>query len=1360
MTDTPKDLPKRASDPPSLPFDLGEYRLLRLLGKGGMGDVYLAHDTTLDRPVAVKFLSSIQAGDDEREQILLEARAAARLQHPNVVTIFHINERAGRPFIISEYIDGTGLDKIPMPVPYAEALALGIGLARGLAAAHRRGVLHRDIKPGNVVIAANGTVKLLDFGLAKIVDEVAPHSWATPVPPESTAPLPKTTEPSDERPYRTTEPAPPMNPREESPPKKAPAPAAAAPSRAATTVPDIAKTPAATGPERRAEPSPERTITAPVPPPEVKISIRPAVDNSGSTPSSVVRGTPHYMAPEIWKGQKATRRSDVYSLGALLFELCTGAPPYNGTPNHALAYRVITEDTPPLAVLAPQVDSRFALLVDRCLRRDPMERFASGDELREALEQLSPQTQRDSVPEGNPYRGLLPFEAEHRSLFFGRVNEIGTLLERLRTECFVLVAGDSGVGKSSLCRAGVLPLVADGALGGLRKWSVIELLPDRSPLASLSAALADLFHTTEAALAERLRTEPSAPARDLATQTGGAEGVLLFIDQLEELVTVGDPTETTLVGEVLGYLASDLPGVRLLATARSDFLGRIASIQGLGDELPRVLYFLRPMSPEKIREAIVGPARVKGVSFESDELVGTLVESTARAEGGLPLLQFALAELWEARAQSKAVITAEALSAIGGVSGALARHADNIIHSLPRPQRVAAQRMLIALVTPEGTRARRTEGELAGEDASALSTLRALVSGRLLVARETESGVAYEMAHEALLKGWDTLRRWIDEQAGSRAVKQRLEIATAEWERLGKTREGLWSQLQLAEARELRPEVITEREEAFLRASKRAVRQKRWVSRALAAAVPVMLGALYLGVQYARVREEERNRLAEEDKRRLSTEVQLAEAKSALSFARAAMDDARELRREAALESQRPDRKKGDELLTKAREKAAEAEAHFAGASEVTKAASASDPTHAAVSQTLRTILYDRARAADWDLNMPLRDHLLPEIEALDKSLAHIDFPPTNSRISVTSSPPGADVIIEKVVEAPRRKRALAKPRSLGAAPLSTEVEPGSYLLTLNLLGRAPTRYPIRAGVGERYEVRVDLPKSGPTSEGAGVPLGFVFIPAGRFLFGSSGDAKLRSFLKTTPLQELETPSYLIARHETTFGEWIAYLEGLDPDERAKRTPRAGENVYQGALKLARSPAGVWELTFRPGSTPHQVTAGQLIHYKDRSTHAKQDWLKFPVSGVSSEDIEAYARWLSRRPKDPVPGARLCTEYEWERAARGADDREYPHGDALDPDDANFEETYGEGKMGPDEVGSHPNSTSPFGVDDMVGNVFEWTLSSFEPGGFVLRGGSYVYESATNLSVNRNPLSTPFRDVGVGFRLCAPAPKP
>ena len=154
--------------PPS--FD--EYRLVELLGRGGMGEVYLAYDKILDRPVAVKFISGLEPSQIARERFLVEARAAARLQHPNVVTIYRVGELDDRPFIISEFVHGKSLDTLPKPMDGARVLELGKGLARGLAAAHRRNVLHRDIKPANAILTDDGEVKLLDFGLAKLLDSV------------------------------------------------------------------------------------------------------------------------------------------------------------------------------------------------------------------------------------------------------------------------------------------------------------------------------------------------------------------------------------------------------------------------------------------------------------------------------------------------------------------------------------------------------------------------------------------------------------------------------------------------------------------------------------------------------------------------------------------------------------------------------------------------------------------------------------------------------------------------------------------------------------------------------------------------------------------------------------------------------------------------------------------------------------------------------------------------------------------------------------------------------------------------------------------------------------------------------------
>ncbi len=169
-----------AAEPPER---VEEYRLREPLGRGAMGQVYRAYDERLERAVAIKFL----LGDDAaaHERFATEARAIARLSHPNVVAIHRVGEHEGRPYLVSEFVRGTGLDRLPRPLPWERALRVGTDLARGLAAAHRRGVLHRDIKPANAILADDGTVKLLDFGLAK-VDAAAP-AGPPAAPPDATA---------------------------------------------------------------------------------------------------------------------------------------------------------------------------------------------------------------------------------------------------------------------------------------------------------------------------------------------------------------------------------------------------------------------------------------------------------------------------------------------------------------------------------------------------------------------------------------------------------------------------------------------------------------------------------------------------------------------------------------------------------------------------------------------------------------------------------------------------------------------------------------------------------------------------------------------------------------------------------------------------------------------------------------------------------------------------------------------------------------------------------------------------------------------------------------------------------------------
>jgi formylglycine-generating enzyme required for sulfatase activity len=155
--------------------------------------------------------------------------------------------------------------------------------------------------------------------------------------------------------------------------------------------------------------------------------------------------------------------------------------------------------------------------------------------------------------------------------------------------------------------------------------------------------------------------------------------------------------------------------------------------------------------------------------------------------------------------------------------------------------------------------------------------------------------------------------------------------------------------------------------------------------------------------------------------------------------------------------------------------------------------------------------------------------------------------------------------------------------------------------------------------------------------------------------------------------------------------------------------------------------------------------------YRGRDRRIAQDWRKFPVTGISADDAAAYAAWLAQTGR--LPGARLCSEVEWERAARGADDRAYPGGGTPELDDINVDDTYGQALRGPDEVGSHPASNSPFGLEDMSGNALECTVG--EDGGFILRGGGYWYDRKSAQVTNRAPFDRIVREASLGLRLCA-----
>src|SRR5918993_3069801 len=273
---------------------IGHYRIERKLGEGGMGEVYLASDTKLGRQVALKILTGVLADDaDRRERFEREARAAAALNHPNIVTIHSVENIDGVPILTLELIDGQTLGElIPADgLPLDRVLTLGIPLADAVGAAHQRGITHRDLKPANVMVTTDGRLKVLDFGLAKVKEE-------------------------------------------------------------AQFVADAGMPTAALTGEGR------------------------------------IVGTVAYMSPEQAEGKTVDPRSDVFSLGIILYEMATGKRPFGGD-THMSTLSSIIKDTPKsIQEVRPGLPRDLAKIINRCLAKDVEDRYQSAKDLRNDLRAL------------------------------------------------------------------------------------------------------------------------------------------------------------------------------------------------------------------------------------------------------------------------------------------------------------------------------------------------------------------------------------------------------------------------------------------------------------------------------------------------------------------------------------------------------------------------------------------------------------------------------------------------------------------------------------------------------------------------------------------------------------------------------------------------------------------------------------------------------------------------------------------------------------------------------------------------------------------------------------------------------------
>jgi len=275
---------------------ISHYRIISQLGAGGMGEVYLAEDTRLDRKVALKLLPAKFTEDADRvRRFIQEAKAASALNHPNIITIYEIGQEQGAHFIATEFIDGQTLRQrmASEHLSLSAALEVAMQTASALSAAHEAGIIHRDIKPENIMLRRDGYVKVLDFGLAKLI-------------------------------------------------------------------------------ERR---------------PDTHDTNAPTVAQVKTDPGTVM-GTVRYMSPEQARGQEVDARTDVFSLGVVLYEVVAGREPFEGTTVADVLAAILKTEPLPLTRLAPGAPSELERIVAKALRKDREERYQTAKDLQLDLKSL------------------------------------------------------------------------------------------------------------------------------------------------------------------------------------------------------------------------------------------------------------------------------------------------------------------------------------------------------------------------------------------------------------------------------------------------------------------------------------------------------------------------------------------------------------------------------------------------------------------------------------------------------------------------------------------------------------------------------------------------------------------------------------------------------------------------------------------------------------------------------------------------------------------------------------------------------------------------------------------------------------
>ncbi|MEV6772210.1 hypothetical protein AB0N05_26630 [Nocardia sp. NPDC051030] len=438
-----------------------------------------------------------------------------------------------------------------------------------------------------------------------------------------------------------------------------------------------------------------------------------------------------------------------------------------------------------------------------------------------------------------PYRGLEAYRADDTELFFGRSRVTEELVERVREIAdggggIIAVLGASGAGKSSILAAGLIPNLATG-------WTVDVYTPGATPTASL----------------------PEIPSATEEPDAAGPSRRTLIIDQFEELFTTceSEPERRAFVEELDRRAQA---GITVVLAVRADFFARCLEYPALTAALSQRSFVLGPMDENELTEAITEPARAAGLKLENGlaeliitELVG-LNSDGPDGSGTLPLLSHVMEATWDRRDGAR--LTVASYRAAGGVTGSVAKTAQDAWNSLGRAEQQAAKHMLLSMVTvgqdSRDTRRQVPPAELiarASDPDAAVTALETLSRARLII---LDADTA-TLTHEIVLDAWPELRKWIDDDRDGHLVRQRAESDAAEWVSADHSRALLYRGTRLARAEEQRPTLAREARE-FLSAAVRARRQRIQVQAGLAITLVVLLVAALAGYISSTVAEQKR----------------------------------------------------------------------------------------------------------------------------------------------------------------------------------------------------------------------------------------------------------------------------------------------------------------------------------------------------------------------------------------------------------------------------------------------------------------------------------------------------------------------